>query len=121
MSLTLDQLINPSQYACIMSLINESEEKEHYNLLLDKVTSTAFNIPKLYEQDGVKDPVYHFHYFNSYSDIYILELTDDRAFGYVNLGQGGELGYVNISEIVENNMELDLYFEPTKSSEVATS
>ena len=37
-----------------------------------------------------------------------------QAYGLVNLGYGGELGYISIDELIGNNVELDLYFEPTE-------
>lgn len=83
-------------------------------------------MPKTYETDGQgKDAVAHLHYFRGSVDAYITERDmgngpDDQAqqqaTGIVSLYGGGakdgELGYVSIEELIENNVELDLYFQP---------
>ncbi|MHC3995716.1 hypothetical protein ACXWTF_12900 [Thiomicrolovo sp. ZZH C-3] len=34
-----------------------------------------------------------------------------QCFGYVDLGYGGEWGYINFDELIEAGLEMDLYFE----------
>jgi hypothetical protein len=70
-----------------------------------------------YETDGQGDnAVVYLHYFLNGCDWYITEkdMEDDQlqAFGYANLGYGGELGYISIQEIVTVGAELDLHWTP---------
>ena len=112
----LANFINAEQLACINDLIANSDEAIFYVDLLNQVVAKAQAIPALYAQDGNTDPVAHMHYFNSYSDFYICEIEGDRAFGQVDLGNGPELGYISMSEMLQNKLELDLYFDPTPLS-----
>ena len=84
-------------------------------------------MPKTYESDGQGDDVtVMLHYFINGSDWWITErdvILDDQvqAFGYVCLNGDidcAELGYISITELINNNVELDLYFEPTTLREV---
>lgn len=38
--------------------------------------------------------------------------AQDQAFGWVDLGQGLEPGYISLPELIESNVEMDFYFEP---------
>ena len=74
-------------------------------------------MPKTYEQDGFGDQaVVHLHYFLGRMNWYITErdIEDEQlqAFGLADLGQGGELGYICIQELIENGVELDLHWTP---------
>lgn len=82
--------------------------------------SIASKVPKLYAQDGVKDPIVHVKLFSPYSNAvwYITEYDGTQtAFGWADLGHGmGELGYIHIPELEKANrnglplVERDLYF-----------
>ena len=37
-----------------------------------------------------------------------------QAYGLVNLGYDGEIGYISIDELIKNDVELDLFFSPTE-------
>ncbi len=84
-------------------------------------------MPKTYEQDGKgDDAVVYLHYFRGDMDWYItekdMEAEQHQAFGLADLGMGfPELGYINISELIDNNVELDLYWEPKTLREVKAS
>lgn len=81
-------------------------------------------MPKTYEQDGKgNDAVVYLHYFRGNMDWYITERdmeTDQlQAFGLADLGMGfPELGYISIQELIENGIELDLYWTPKTLREV---
>lgn len=104
------------------------EESEFFKTLLVKLAEQIDNMPKTYEQDGKGDQaIVHLHYFLGGMDWYITEKdkgdgSDDtrqiQAFGLADLGYGGELGYISIEELVENNVELDLYWTPKTLAEV---
>lgn len=83
-------------------------------LALGKLFET---MPKTYEQDGMGDQaVAHLHYFLGGMNWYITErdIEDEQlqAFGFADIGQGGELGYICIQELIENGVELDLHWTP---------
>lgn len=83
-------------------------------------------LPELYKQEGIKDPMVYVKYFTPWGNWtwYGMEFDgEDTFFGYV-LGNEKELGYFNLSEL-ENatgplglKIERDLYFTPTKLSEI---
>lgn len=71
----------------------------------------------------------HLHYFLGNMDWHITEKDSgaegdtqedhqSQAYGLANLGFGGELGYISLKEITENNAELDLHWTPKTLSEV---
>ena len=108
-----------SQISAIGSACYGKEKQFFFNKLVEMADLIA-SMPETYGQDGVKDPVAYLHYFLGGSDFYITEKDNNfdgagqvQAFGLANLGYGGELGYISISELIANNIELDLYFEPT--------
>ncbi|QOT19248.1 DUF2958 domain-containing protein [Paenarthrobacter sp. YJN-5] len=79
--------------------------------------------PKLYETDNdgpIGDKPIQAHYFQGGMDWYIAEYDsgENVAFGYVNLGLGGEWGYIDLGEVesVRGQMglpiERDLDFKP---------
>lgn len=94
---------------------------EEAQWFFDKAVELAERIkamPKTYEQDGKgDDAVAYLHYFRGGCDWYITEKDKEsqqwQAFGLADLGYGGELGYISITELVRNGVELDLHFTPT--------
>ena len=99
-------------------------EERHY--FINKIVELAEHLdtmPKTYEQDGKGDEaVVHLHYFRGGMDWYItekdMEEEQNQAFGLADLGYGGELGYISIQELIDNGVELDLYWEPKTLAEV---
>ena len=78
-------------------------------------------MPKTYEQDGLGDQaIASLHYFLGGCDWYITEkdaeapdsLGQHQAFGWADLGGGGELGYISLVELLANGAELDFHFRP---------
>jgi hypothetical protein len=83
--------------------------------IVNRIVTTVTTMPKVYETDGEgMDAVVKLHYFKGGIDAWITERdTSDgqhQAFGYVDLGYGGELGYVSIQELIDAGCELDLYW-----------
>src|SRR3989442_851268 len=61
--------------------------------------------------------IVYLHYFNGSMDWYITEKDMEaggqhQAFGLADFGDGGELGYISIVELIRNHVELDLYWTP---------
>jgi len=104
------------------------EEREFFIEKMLNIAATFRTMPKTYEQDGKGDnAVAHLHYFRGGMDWYITEKDkgdgpDDarqiQAFGLSDLGYGGELGYISIEELIENGIELDLFWTPKTLAEV---
>lgn len=104
------------------------EEKQYFYDQLVDTAALIEGMPHTYQQDGKgKDAIVYLHYFRGGMDWYIIEKdmgddTDDKnqyqAFGIANLGYGGELGYISIKELIENNIELDMHFIPRSREEL---
>lgn len=113
-------------------VIAENMRGEEGAFFVDTVLALAErigNMPKTYEQDGKGEEAIAFlHYFAGGSASWWITERDissqpgemDRqAFGLADLFQdGGEVGYISIAELLENNAELDLYFTPKPLREV---
>lgn len=95
-----------------------TEERQFFIEKLEELAQQVTTMPKTYEQDGKGDQaIVHLHYFKGSADWYITERDQERAqfqaFGLADLfGDGGELGYINIVELIRNGVELDMYFTP---------
>ena len=118
-----ENFIHPTQLKVIKDL-SRGEEGEYFKSKMNELAQLVDGMPKTYEQDGMgDDAVVYLHYFYGGMDWYITEkdMEDEQyqAFGYVK-GQSSELGYVSLVEILGGKypVELDLYFEPKKLSEV---
>lgn len=88
------------------------------------------NLPKLYSQEEVKDPMVLAKFFDPYSSWtwYVIEGEEQEDgdwifFGLVD-GLESELGYFSLNELQSIEMfgaqriERDLYFEPCKLSDI---
>lgn len=104
-----------------MSAVREGMRGEEGQFFINKMIELADRIatmPHTYQQDGKgDDAVAYLHYFKGGADWYITEKDKDgdvdQAFGQADLGDGPELGYISIRELVSNGVELDFHFEPT--------
>jgi len=100
------------------------EEGEFFKTLFVELAERINTMPKTYEQDGKGDEaIVYLHYFRGNMDWYITEkdMGDEQiqAFGLADLGMGfPELGYISIEELVQNGIELDLYWTPKTLAEV---
>lgn len=103
-----------------ITMAERGEEGAHFTGLLEALTERVNTMPRVYQQDGADDPIAFLHYFKGNADFYITERdlshAQHQAFGLANLGYGGELGYISISELIANGVELDLYFTPAPLS-----
>ena len=106
------------QAAVILTVIRKGEEWEFFANKLKEIKNIFDNLPKLYSQEDVKDPVVHLHYFKGDMDAYITEGEGNEGFGWVELLPGcGELGYVFLPDYPMNGFELDMYWIPKPLSE----
>lgn len=113
-----------------------SEEGRHFVELLTDLKARIESSPKTYfnQDNGIEDPVVHLHYFRGGIDAWITErdVGDDaegdglcvqhQAFGKITLTgdkSDAEWGYISIQELIENEVELDLYWTPQPMSQVA--
>lgn len=126
---TLRPFISKPQLATILQL-TKGEEGDFYAQKLAEYAERVSKAPRVYEQDGKGDEaIVYLHYFLGNMDWHITELDTDesfnpdgpvrplsseqiQAFGFANLGYGGELGYISIAEIISCGAELDLYWTP---------
>ncbi len=108
----------PSTQLDVMGKLCRGEEGDFFRGKFLEFAERVANMPKTYEQDGMgDDAIAHLHYFSSGCDWYItekdMETEQRQAFGYANLGYGGELGYISLVEICRHpRVELDLHWAP---------
>jgi hypothetical protein len=120
--MNLNQFIGKNQLSIISRLARQGEEREYFrNMILD-LKNTIATMPNTYETEFQGDnAIATLHYFNGASDWYIIEKDQGeeqiQAFGFACLNgdkQNAELGYISIQELIENGVELDLYYKPEK-------
>ena len=127
---TLRPFINPRQLKAMCSYCY-GEEKQFFLNKFSELARIVSTMPKTYETDGQGDKaVAHLHYFAGGSDFYITEKDkgdgrdevpgqQHQAFGLSDVfGDGGELGYVSIAELIQHKVELDLYWTPRTLAEI---
>ena len=121
----MNQFIGKSQLSAIGSACR-GEEGKHFLDMVAKMQIHIATMPKSYETDGQGDEaIAQLHYFNGGSDWYITEKDagspDDeergvqaQAFGFACLGddENAEMGHIHIQALIENGVELDLYYTP---------
>ena len=107
-----------------MTQLCRGEEGDHFRDKFQEYAERFATMPKTYEQDGMGDnAVAHLHYFTGSADWYIterdMEAEQHQAFGWADLGYGGELGYISLVEICQHpSVDLDLYFAPAALAEI---
>lgn len=106
-----------------MSYSHDRAERQALYQKLEEQAETIETMPETYQTDGQGDEaIASLHYFIGGMDWYIIEKDmlpqQLQAFGLANLGYGGELGYINIEEIVKHGAELDLYWTPKTIKEI---
>jgi len=123
---TLSTFIGNSQRQAIKSGLR-GEERAHFAQMLAGLTEQINAMPKTYEQDGKGDAaVVHLHYFTGAADWFITEKDLDhdgegqhQAFGLADIfHDGGDMGYISITEILEAGAELDFYWTPATLGEI---
>lgn len=115
------QFINLQQLAILKDTSNE--ENEYFKAILDNIVHIINNMPVTYETDELgKNAIAQLHYFTGNMDWYVVErdVNDKQlqACGWIKTQDGTEAGYINIVELLENNVELDFYFEPKPIKEL---
>jgi hypothetical protein len=128
---TLKDFLGPQQVTVLAQAARFGEEREFFREKLCGLAHLVDTMPKTYDQDGKGDnAIAYLHYFaGGQASWWITEKDagspDDepgtgqvQAFGLADLGDGGELGYISIAEILEAGGELDLYFRPKTLGEV---
>jgi len=118
----LTKFMSRSQIAAVAEAAR-GEEREHFIDMALELAEHLRTMHKTYEQDGKGDnAIVGLHYFRGGMDWFITErdMEDDQyqAFGLADLGFGGELGYICIQELIDNDVELDLYWTPKTLGEV---
>lgn len=107
-----------------MGTLCRGEEGDFFRSKFIEFAERIKNMPQTYEQDGMgDDAIAYLHYFSTSGDWYITEKDMEpeqlQAFGYANLGHGGEIGYISLVEICSHGgVELDLHFEPTRIGDI---
>lgn len=123
---TLHGFIGRSQLSAIGHACYGEEQQFFINKLVE-LAGVVSSMPKSYETDGQSDnATVYLHYFGAGNcDWYIIEADTNedgegqhQAFGLADLGYGGELGYISIAELIQLNIELDLYFKPCTLAEL---
>ena len=129
---TVSNFIGHNQLICIGEGLR-GEEKSFFVEKLISIEKTIEEMPKTYETDGQGDKaIATLHYFKGGKDWYIVEKdmgcqTDTiqdkqhQAYGLANIGMGFSQGYISIQELIENNVELDMYFTPCTIGEIKKS
>lgn len=109
------QFVGPSQRAALYELTS-GEEGEFFRGKIQEVLRVIDTMPKTYEQDG-KDgsALIYLHYFTAGADWFIterdVEHEQHQAYGLADLfGDGGEIGYISLVEVLAAGAELDLYW-----------
>jgi len=111
----LRRFMNKGQFACLADLTKNSEERDFFKSVVNKLASQLVNMPKLYETDGDQSALFTVHLFGaSGRDFYIkeMDLQTGECFGFIKaIGNPAELGYFNLNEI-SAHVEFDFHFEP---------
>lgn len=105
------------------------EERDFFKQLLQDLDANIEAMPATYEtSEQGNAALAQLHYFRGSSDWYITEkdlnLDGDgqqQAFGFACINgdrYNAEMGYISILELIENDVELDLYFKPCPIGEI---
>lgn len=121
----LKQFISLSELRA-MKEHTRGEEGAFFRKMISDLKTTIANMPKTYETEGQgDDAMITLHYFKNGSDWWIIEkdMLDEQlqAFGFACLNgdtENAELGYISIEELIENGVELDLYYKPEKIGDI---
>ena len=118
---TVEPFINKSQLQVCLQNARSGEERQYFIDMLVDLAERIKSMPTTYQtQDEGSDSIAYLHYFLNDMDFYITErdISDAQlqAFGLAKIWEA-EFGYISIAELLENNMELDLYWTPKPISE----
>lgn len=102
----------------------KGEEGEVIASVVMNIVAQIAAAPVTYATEGLEEKIAALHYFKGACDWYIIEKDVEggvqQAYGYANLGDPdcAEYGYISITELVQNGVELDLYWTPKPMSEL---
>lgn len=116
----LERYISRNQHE-VMADACMGEERQFFLDKFCEIAARVKAVPAIYAQESLGElAVVYLHYFIGGCDWHITEIdpVTREAFGQADLGYGPELGYISIPELLENNVEIDLYFEPRSLAEV---
>ena len=94
--------------------------------IINRLAAVIDAMPGPYATDGtpIEETTAWLHYFHAAGDWYIFEKDETpeqmQCFGYARLSampEMAEAGYISIQELIDNDIELDFYFEPRKFKE----
>lgn len=107
----------------MMTQLSRGEEGDWFKGKYLELAKLFRTMPKVYEQDSLGErAIVHLHYFKGSGDWYITERDTSRpqhqAYGMADLGDGGEVGYISILELIRSNVEIDLHWKPITLGEV---
>ena len=126
LSFFLANFIGRNQKRCVQAIVACGEEAQWYREKMMELAVLVQTMPKTGETDGEgMNAIAQLHYFTAGADWYItekdMEVEQHQAFGLADLfGDGGELGYISIVELLENHAELDLHWTPKALKECRT-
>ena len=121
----LDQFIGREQRRAILDSL-KGEEKAGMQEIIRELIDRIEHMPTTGQTDGQgMRALAVLHYFRGSADWWITERDREpeqmQAFGAADLtGDSWEMGYVSIEELVNANVELDLYFAPRPLSQCLT-
>lgn len=103
----------------------KGEEGQWFEDKLVELAQLVTTMPSTRGQEGKgDDAIVYLHYFRGSADFYITEkdagnINDEpeefqsQMFGHADLfGDGGEIGYISLPEILAGGCELDLHWTP---------
>lgn len=123
----LSHFMCDAQRVTLGMLVKGDEEGEAFADIVLGLAERIVKMPTSYQTDGQgNEAVVHLHYFLGNMDFYITEkdqgdtspdTRQHQAFGLADMGEP-ELGYISIEELIQNGIELDLYWTPKVLREV---
>jgi hypothetical protein len=129
--LALTPFVSLNQHRVLANLCHSSEERDYFRNLVVELAERIQQMPDNTTRKDGPATVY-LHYFLGGAHWYITEkdggCADDapedkgkqlQAFGLADLFRdGGELGCISVQELIENNAELDLHWNPKPLEQV---
>jgi hypothetical protein len=131
---TLVRFMPPGQRILLLAQLG-GEEGAGIAEIITHLAQVIADMPVTYETESQGDAaVIHLHYFLGGVSAWVTEkdkgrpdvgdIAQNQAFGLVTLSgdvDDAELGYISIQELIENGVELDLYWTPRTLAEVTAS
>lgn len=110
--------MNLRQWSFVMSALR-GEERQFYAEKLIELAGIIESMPVTYES---KETIGYLRYFKNGITSIICEKDvscegpgpefQSQAYGWQDLGYGGEYGYISVNELIRNNCELDFHYTP---------